>query len=88
MPWGNGTGPAGLGPMTGRGAGYCAGYSVPGYRNMLFGYGRFGGLSWGGAWARRFPTARGFRPGLGLGLRPRFFGLGRGRGGRGGRGRW
>ena len=31
--WGNGTGPAGFGPMTGRGAGYCAGYSVPGYQN-------------------------------------------------------
>jgi hypothetical protein len=32
MPFGNGTGPAGMGPMTGRGLGYCAGYSVPGYR--------------------------------------------------------
>ena len=31
--WGDGTGPAGLGPKTGRGAGYCAGYSVPGYQN-------------------------------------------------------
>ncbi len=30
MPFGNGTGPNGLGPMTGRGAGYCAGYGVPG----------------------------------------------------------
>lgn len=25
MPGGDGTGPAGLGPMTGRGMGYCAG---------------------------------------------------------------
>jgi len=33
MPWGDGTGPAGGGPMTGRGAGYCAGYNVPGYSN-------------------------------------------------------
>ena len=33
MPRGDGTGPAGMGPMTGRGAGYCAGYSVPGYMN-------------------------------------------------------
>ena len=31
--WGDRTGPAGLGPMTGRRAGYCAGYSVPGYQN-------------------------------------------------------
>jgi len=26
MPRGDGTGPWGLGPMTGRAAGYCAGY--------------------------------------------------------------
>jgi hypothetical protein len=28
MPRGNGTGPAGMGPITGRGAGYCAGNTV------------------------------------------------------------
>jgi len=33
MPRGDGTGPGGLGPMTGRAAGYCAGYSVPGFMN-------------------------------------------------------
>jgi len=33
MPLGDGTGPAGMGPMTGRAAGYCAGYSVPGFMN-------------------------------------------------------
>jgi len=33
MPGGDGTGPGGMGPMTGRGAGYCAGYAVPGYMN-------------------------------------------------------
>ena len=47
--WGDGTGPAGLGPKTGRGAGYCAGYSVPGYQNTAVprrGYWRTG--SWGG----------------------------------------
>ena len=33
MPAGNGTGPLGMGPMTGRAAGYCAGYPVPGYVN-------------------------------------------------------
>jgi len=44
MPRGDGTGPAGMGPMTGRAAGYCAGYSVPGYANPVggrfFGAGR------------------------------------------------
>ncbi|MBL7081537.1 MAG: DUF5320 domain-containing protein [Candidatus Omnitrophica bacterium] len=43
MPGGDGTGPAGLGPMTGRAAGYCAGYSVPGYMNPIPGRGYFGG---------------------------------------------
>jgi hypothetical protein len=40
MPRGDRTGPWGAGPMTGRGAGYCAGYSVPGYTNPVGGYGR------------------------------------------------
>jgi len=30
MPGGDGTGPAGMGPMTGRAAGYCVGYAMPG----------------------------------------------------------
>lgn len=33
MPGGDRTGPAGAGPMTGRAAGYCAGYPVPVYMN-------------------------------------------------------
>ena len=33
MPAGDGTGPNGLGPMTGRSAGYCAGNAAPGYAN-------------------------------------------------------
>jgi hypothetical protein len=47
MPRGDGTGPRGLGPMTGRAAGYCAGYPIPGFMNpsggrlgLGFGYGR------------------------------------------------
>ncbi|NLM26962.1 MAG: DUF5320 domain-containing protein [Clostridiaceae bacterium] len=41
MPRGNGTGPLGVGPMTGRGAGYCAGFAVPGYANPTgYGFGR------------------------------------------------
>ena len=35
MPLGDGTGPAGMGPMTGRAFGYCAGYPVPGYMNPV-----------------------------------------------------
>jgi len=47
MPRGDGTGPAGLGPMTGRGLGYCAGYSSPGYmRGPGLGFGR--GRGWWG----------------------------------------
>jgi hypothetical protein len=46
MPRGDGTGPTGMGPMTGRGLGYCAGYSVPGFANPVgYGYGR--GMAWG-----------------------------------------
>ncbi len=44
MPLGDGTGPAGAGPMTGRAAGFCAGYPVPGYMNPIpRGPGYFGG---------------------------------------------
>ena len=43
MPGGDGTGPGGMGPMTGRGAGYCAGYGVPGYMNPVGGRGFWGG---------------------------------------------
>ena len=43
MPLGNGTGPAGLGPMTGRAVGFCAGYSVPGYMNPAVGRAGFYG---------------------------------------------
>jgi len=42
MPAGNGKGPVGAGPMTGRGAGYCAGYSAPGYVNPVRGGGSYG----------------------------------------------
>jgi len=42
MPGGDGTGPMGAGPMTGRGAGYCAGYATPGFASGAPGRG-FGG---------------------------------------------
>jgi hypothetical protein len=57
MPRGDRTGPMGLGPRTGRSAGYCAGYPVPGYMNPAGG--RLGmGFAWGRgrghAWRRPF----------------------------------
>jgi hypothetical protein len=60
MPGGDRTGPGGLGPRTGRGLGYCAGYDTPGYtkgpgmgfgrgwgRGRGRGYGRGYGRGWG-----------------------------------------
>ena len=41
MPRGNGSGPNGMGPMTGRGAGFCSGANSPGYMN-IGGAGQFG----------------------------------------------
>jgi len=52
MPGGDGTGPAGLGPTTGRAAGICAGYPVPGFMNPMPGRG-FWGRGRGGGWGRR-----------------------------------
>jgi hypothetical protein len=54
MPRGDRTGPMGAGPMTGRAAGYCAGYDMPGYAGpgyagpmpRGFGLGRGGGWGW------------------------------------------
>ena len=53
MPRGDRTGPAGMGPMTGRAAGYCAGYPVPGYMNPAPGGGFWGRGRGGGGWGRR-----------------------------------
>ena len=48
MPGGDRTGPAGMGPRTGRAAGYCSGYTVPGYMNPAPGRGFWaGGAGWG-----------------------------------------
>lgn len=82
MPAGDGTGPRGLGPMTGRAAGYCVGYPAPGYMNPA-----------AGRWPAAFPVYGAPYPPAGYGPGFRLWGwagrrLGRGRGGRGGRGRW
>jgi len=58
VPRGDRTGPAGFGPMTGRGLGYCAGNVVPGFM-VGPGWGRGWGRGRGGAWGRRW----GFRAG-------------------------
>ena len=53
MPRGDRTGPWGRGPMTGRGAGYCAGFEGSGFANPVGrdigsgrGFGRGGGRGW------------------------------------------
>lgn len=66
MPRGDRTGPQGAGPMTGRKAGICAGYDVPGYANSSFGRG-FG---------RGRGAGRGFGMGGGRGWRHRNFATG------------
>ncbi len=64
MPFGDRRGPLGMGPMTGRGAGYCSGYGMPGFANPVlcrgfYGFGRGWGRShgWfgiGRGWRHRF----------------------------------
>jgi len=91
MPFGDGTGPAGRGLMTGRAAGFCAGYPVPGYMNPIAGRAGYYGGAFGpyGAYGAGYevPYAgwgnpwlrRGFGFGRGFG-RGRVWGRGRGRG--------
>lgn len=52
MPGGDRTGPMGEGPMTGRAAGYCAGYDMPGYAPGPGYAGRGPGLGWRGGGGR------------------------------------
>ncbi|HOX16036.1 MAG TPA: DUF5320 domain-containing protein [Smithellaceae bacterium] len=66
MPRGNATGPMGMGPMTGRKAGYCAGNNMPGYLNNA------GGLNFGMGFGRGAGFGRRGGRGGGLGFRNRF----------------
>ena len=59
MPGGDRTGPLGLGPMTGRAMGFCAGYPVPGYANPGFGRGFGMGRGGGGRGWRHMYYATG-----------------------------
>ena len=54
MPGGDRTGPMGMGAMTGRAVGYCAGSGAPGYANLV--PGRGSGMGFG-----RGRGARGWR---------------------------
>jgi hypothetical protein len=84
MPRGDGTGPMGMGPMTGRAAGYCAGFGMPGSANaprgrgyyvISYGWGLGLGRGYGRGFGRGFGPGRGFGVGCGYG---RGFGMGRG----------
>ena len=76
MPRGDGTGPMGIGPMTGRGMGYCAGYVVPRYANRGFGRGRGRGfrrmydMIGLPGWARCRTYSSGFAPYVYPGIAP------------------
>jgi len=65
MPGGDGSGPRGMGSMTGRAAGYCAGYQAPGFANAVpgrgFGYGRGMGYGYGRGMGLGFRGGRGGR---------------------------
>lgn len=73
MPRGDGTGPTGMGPLTGRGLGTCAGNTVPGSANPV--RRQVPALGTLGRWMA------GVFPRLGLGLRRgQHLGRGMGRG--------
>ena len=57
MPRGDRSGPNGMGPMTGRAAGFCSGYDRPGYMNPAGGRGYYG---------------RGYGRGFGIGFAPTY----------------
>ena len=69
MPRGDRTGPNGMGPMTGRAAGYCSGAMAPGSR-------AYGGGAGFGAGRGRGAGCRGFSGG-GFGRRNMFYETGR-----------
>ena len=81
MPRGDGTGPNGMGPMTGRGAGFCAGFNMPGFMNPMpgrgfgrgYGFGRGsgrGGFGGGGRGWRNWFHATGMPGWMRFGAEP------------------
>jgi len=69
MPRGDRTGPDGLGPMTGRALGYCAGYDRPGFTQGYGGLGRAWGFGGGRGRGRGFGRGYGFAGYYGIGRR-------------------
>lgn len=84
MPRGDGTGPMGMGPMTGRAAGYCVGNNVPGFAGFFPGR-----AAWGYRGSMIPPPVPAYSQRIPYGfMQPWFFtGFGRGRGRGLGRGR-
>ena len=68
MPRGDRTGPEGMGPMTGRAAGYCAGCGAPGFMTPAPGRGL--GMAWGRGGGRGMAMAWRRGPGGGWGFAP------------------
>jgi hypothetical protein len=85
MPRGDGTGPLGMGPMTGRAAGFCAGYAAPGFMNPYWGHAGVPFVQTG--YPARYSYGGGGMPFYGRGFPAQRFGMGFGRGGGRGRGR-
>ncbi len=73
MPGGDRTGPRGAGPRTGRAAGLCAGFPVPGYLNPGWGGARWGagplGGYFGGGWGLGWRAGWGMGRGIGWAVR-------------------
>ncbi|ABA88826.1 hypothetical protein Pcar_1582 [Syntrophotalea carbinolica DSM 2380] len=69
MPRGDGTGPRGMGARTGRAAGFCAGFEMPGYANPVQGWGYGMSCGRGRGWRNMFHAT-------GLPGRARFAGYG------------
>jgi hypothetical protein len=61
MPAGDRTGPRGMGPRSGRAAGYCAGFEMPGYANPGPGRGFGMGFGRGPGFVGRGGGGRGWR---------------------------
>ena len=68
MPGRNGTGPRGQGPMTGRGAGFCAGNGAGSGRQFGYGCGAGFGRRFGGSGRRGGGFGNGFGAGCGAGF--------------------
>ena len=69
MPRRDGTGPRGMGAMTGRGMGYCSGGRGVGFGGRFrAGFGRGRGAGFGGRFSAGFERGRGAGAGFGYGM--------------------